>query len=139
LFDSVETDRLVEPRCALIERPETVALEVPCGEVQAGVDERSANAWIPPQGGHVEVSQTPNQRVLDKWVGVEAAEAHDTGGRQSHEQAFAGCVAAVDAGVPLRSSPCYDGVPLGSGEAGEFGDVQVVTVLNPDARVVQFA
>src|SRR5690606_28817866 len=102
----------------LIERPETDALEVPCGEVQTGVDERSANASIPPQGGHVEVSQTPNQRVLDKWVGVEAAEAHDTGGRQSHEQAFAGCVEAVDAVVLLRLLQCPGGVPLGRGEAG---------------------
>src|SRR5690606_39312915 len=105
----------------------TDALEVACGEVQTGVDERSANASTPPQRGHVEVSQTPNHRVLDKWVGVEAAKPHDIGGRQSHEQAVAGCVQAVDSRVPLRSSPCHEGVPLGRGEAGEFGDGQVVT------------
>src|SRR5690606_41803034 len=113
LFDSAETDRLIEPRCALIERPETDALEVACGEVQTGVDERSANASMPPGRGHVEVSQTPNHRALDKRVGVEAAEAHDSGGRQSHEQAFTLCIETVDAGVPLRSSPCHEGVPLG--------------------------
>src|SRR5690606_41434972 len=100
LFDSAETDRLIEPRCALIERPETDALEVACGEVQTGVDERSANAATPPQRGHLEVSQTPNHRVLDKWVGADAAKPHAPGGPQSHEQAIAGWVGAVDAGAP---------------------------------------